>query len=247
MFLTLGDKLKKFNRISIITITITTLISVVLACYIIHYGRNNALTVKCYSNLKFLLFALNCYAQEKHCLPPAAIVDNKGQKLHSWRVLILPYLDEECIELYKQYSFDEPWNGPNNRKLFDKCPDYFRCPINASDKRTTNYLAVVGPGTLWTDNENKLVANVKRILLLENQSKKICWLDPEDFNPDEAKEIIQDKTNRINLLDRHYSYCNWQNVSDLSKINEWEYGKPPIITESAISDQNGPNTTNVGD
>ena len=42
---------------------------------------------------------------------------------YSWRVAILPYLEQN--ELYKRYNFDEPWDGPNNRKLLDQMPAIF--------------------------------------------------------------------------------------------------------------------------
>ena len=41
--------------------------------------------------------------------------------MHSWRVLLLPYLDRS--DLYKAYDFTEPWDGPNNRKLLP-APQY---------------------------------------------------------------------------------------------------------------------------
>ena len=43
--------------------------------------------------------------------------------MHSWRVLLLPYLDQ--LELYNAYRFDEPWDGPNNRLLADRMPRHY--------------------------------------------------------------------------------------------------------------------------
>ena len=45
---------------------------------------------------------------------------------YSWRVAILPYLEHN--PLYRQYNFDEPWDGPNNRKLIDKMPAIYSYP-----------------------------------------------------------------------------------------------------------------------
>jgi hypothetical protein len=223
--------LTKIHKLLIVAVTIVAIVSV-LVYNSIRYGRNNALTASCYSNIKTIFLALHSYESEKHCLPPAAIFDEHGHKLHSWRVLILPYIDDECAELYKQYSFDEPWNGPNNRKLFDKCPDCFRCPLNTSDKSTTNYLSVIGPATLWTNSENEPVNDLNCILLLENKSKIICWLEPKDFSIDEAEDIIKKSINNKELPDRHYSYCDWRHGSDLCEIDEWEFGKTPVITST---------------
>jgi hypothetical protein len=46
-------------------------------------------------------------------LPPAYVADANGRPMHSWRVLILPYL-EGYNALYKKYNLNEPWNGPNS-------------------------------------------------------------------------------------------------------------------------------------
>ena len=55
------------------------------------------------------------YEDEHGCFPPAYVADASGRPMHSWRVLILPYLDQQ--QLYDQYDFSEPWNGPNNQQL----------------------------------------------------------------------------------------------------------------------------------
>ena len=57
--------------------------------------------------------------RNKH-FPPAAICDKDGRPLLSWRVAILPYIDQE--DLYKQFHLDEPWDSPHNRSLIEKMP-----------------------------------------------------------------------------------------------------------------------------
>ena len=57
--------------------------------------------------------ALQAYHQANGCFPPAYIADKNGKPMHSWRVLILPYLDYD--DLYKAYDFSEPWDGPKNK------------------------------------------------------------------------------------------------------------------------------------
>jgi len=44
----------------------------------------------------------------------------QSRPLLSWRVHLLPYLGEET--LYKQFKLDEPWDGPNNKKLLSQMP-----------------------------------------------------------------------------------------------------------------------------
>lgn len=69
----------------------------------------------CLNNIKCITMALHEYAEDHGHFPPTFITDDTGKPMHSWRVLILPYLEEST--LFAQYNFDEPWDGPNNSKL----------------------------------------------------------------------------------------------------------------------------------
>jgi Protein of unknown function (DUF1559) len=44
----------------------------------------------------------------------------QSRPLLSWRVHLLPQLGEDA--LYKQFKMDEPWDGPNNKKLLSQMP-----------------------------------------------------------------------------------------------------------------------------
>ena len=82
-----------------------------------------ALRAQCANNLKQIAMALHNYAADYQALPPAFVADATGKPMHSWRVLILPYLEQQA--LYAQYNLSEPWDGPNNIQLLDKVPSYF--------------------------------------------------------------------------------------------------------------------------
>ena len=81
---------------------------------------------RCVNNMKDLALAILNYETKHGHFPPAYTADASGKPLHSWRVLILPFLGQE--DLYKQYDFTEPWNGPHNSRLVKKCPKVFQCP-----------------------------------------------------------------------------------------------------------------------
>ena len=86
---------------------------------------------------------LHNYHQTFTNFPPAVIFGPDGKPWHSWRVLILPYLEQTA--LYNQYDFNEPWNGPKNSKLLDKMPAVYRDPIYGNEKgHFTHYAALVG-------------------------------------------------------------------------------------------------------
>ena len=76
-------------------------------------------------------------------LPPAYTVDAKGRPLHSWRTLILPYLEQE--PLYQTIDLSKPWNDPANAKALETSLPVFRCPEAVGPQNTTTYLAIVAP------------------------------------------------------------------------------------------------------
>jgi hypothetical protein len=150
------------------------------------HSREAARRSQCSNHLKQLGFALQNYHDTYGSFPPAYLTDAQGQPMHSWRVLLLPFVEEEA--LYKQYRFDEPWNGPNNSKLHDQMPRIFGCP---SDKNSysdmTSYLAVVGPNTAWPGEQATSMKDVTdavsdTLLLAEARDTGIHWLEPRDFH-----------------------------------------------------------------
>ena len=93
--------------------------------------------------------ALLTYHDTYGSFPPAYIADDQGRPMHSWRVLILPYLEEKS--LYDRYDFSEPWDGPDNSQLAAEMPKVYRCRSDSCSlsPTDTSYLAVVGDGTIW--------------------------------------------------------------------------------------------------
>jgi len=148
----------------------------------------------CMNNLKNIALALRCYEEKHGCFPPAHISDEDGRPMHSWRVLILPFL--ERTDLWRAYSLDEPWDGPNNYKLADIDVGFFRCPGEPNTLRTmTNYVLVVGPttpfpGTQQTSLKDSSDGPSQTILLVEVASSGIHWMEPRDLHVEEIAPII---------------------------------------------------------
>ena len=113
--------------------------------------------------------------------------------MHSWRVLILPYLDRK--DLYDAYNFQGTWNGPNNSKLHSQMLSIFDCPSNQKKLNCTNYVAVVGPKTAWPGEKTRTLSEISAgdgttdtILLMEMPNSDINWLEPRDLNYEELCE-----------------------------------------------------------
>src|SRR5690242_17032670 len=77
----------------------------------VQQAREAARRSQCKNNLKQIGLALHNYHETYGGLPPAFVADDQGRPMHSWRVLILPFLGEQA--LYNEYNLSEPWDGPN--------------------------------------------------------------------------------------------------------------------------------------
>ncbi len=143
---------------------------------------------ECLNNLKQIALALLNYEADYRCFPPPYVADAQGRPLYSWRVLILPYLERN--DLYKAWHFDEAWNGPNNSRVLENLR-VFKCPKDVAKgaSSTTSYLAVVGPETMWPENQavslDTVVANdgpSDTLLLVEVAYSGIHWAEPRDLH-----------------------------------------------------------------
>lgn len=100
-------------------------------------------------NLEKIAKALNAYAADHGSYPPPATRDAKKKKMHSWRVLILPYLGEE--ELYGKFDLNRSWDDAANMSLASEMPAVYRHPNSSQNGMylESGYYLIVGPGTLF--------------------------------------------------------------------------------------------------
>jgi Protein of unknown function (DUF1559) len=153
-------------------------------------------TVCCDCHLQQIVIALQNYHNDFGTYPPTWVTDKAGRRLHSWRVLLLPYLGYE--DLYRQYKFDEPWDGPNNRQLVDRMPGVYRCPDASSHEGVTNYFAIVGPHTMWRDDgigiahRDVVDPEGMTIMVCESKDRSTLWMQPDDLDSESVQGINVD-------------------------------------------------------
>jgi len=144
------------------------------------------------NNLKQILLALHNINDVKGSLPPPAITDASGKPLLSWRVAILPYIEQD--DLYKQFKVDEPWDSENNKKLISSMPSTFA--INGQTPREpgmTHYQAIVGPGAGWEANGQlegpfgrkgitliSFTDGTSNTILVAEVAEPVIWTKPAD-------------------------------------------------------------------
>ena len=180
---------RRFRRgmaiVAALLLTAPCLLPAVSAC------REAAVRSVCWNNLRRIGAALRSYHDRYGELPPPYLADEEGRPMHSWRVLILPFLGENA--LHRRYDRSEPWDGPNNRLLGDAMPKVYRCPGDpSSDERpeecTTSYAALLGPDTVWAEGNRNLDAlemPSATLLLVETVETGIHWMEPRDVAVEE--------------------------------------------------------------
>jgi hypothetical protein len=156
-------------------------------------GRGSARKMSCTNNLRNIALALQQYHDNHGTFPPAYIADAQGKPMHSWRVLLLPYFDQG--NLYKQYRFDEPWDGPNNSQLHSIRPFYYQCPSDTGPRTDTSYFAIVGPQTIWPGANATRMADItdgtpNTIILAEVANSGIHWMEPSDLDASQMSMLI---------------------------------------------------------
>ncbi len=103
---------------------------------------------KSINNLKQIGLALHNFNAANESFPPAVIYGPDGKPWHSWRVILLPYLEEN--ELFNRYDFSQPWDSEKNRKVLEAIPAVYRDPNVADAKGNfTEYAAIVGKNTAF--------------------------------------------------------------------------------------------------
>jgi len=172
----------------------------------------------------------------------------------SWRVAILPYLDEQ--PLYSEFDLTKPWDDPHNLKLVARMPKVYMIPGFTAKEGMTHYRTLVGPGTaleplkspggkLIGRNLLQFLDGTSNVIMAVEARDPTIWTKPDDliyepkgplpkfgvvpagFNAafgDGTVRFIDAKTPEDVL--RPYLTCN-NGVSRQPLGDERDTGKPP--------------------
>jgi hypothetical protein len=142
------------------------------------------------NNLKQIALAMHNYHDTNGSRFPApAITGPNGKALLSWRVELLPFLEQ--ANLYKQFRRDESWDSPHNRALLDKMPAVYAFPGTDSQAGSTYYQVFVGPGAAFEKRKRLRLADftdgTSNTVLLIEAGAPVPWTKPEDlvYDPDQ--------------------------------------------------------------
>ncbi len=163
------------------------------------YAPQSLACLQCQMRLQFLASKMGVdYTERNHnAYLPAYTVNSHGNPLHSWRVLILPYIGEE--ELYQQIRLDEPWNSDHNRTLWNQMPKVYHCPALGEKGNTTPYCMIVGthasrPASQAGDangiRPEDITGGTAFTLMLAERKTPVNWMEPIDILQEDAEKGV---------------------------------------------------------
>jgi hypothetical protein len=126
-------------------------------------------------------------------LPPAAVCDKTGKKLLSWRVLILPYIEQEA--LFREFKLDEPWDSDHNKKLLAKMPKVYSLPGKNKPGATDTYYRVFvgnGAGFEWFKGARfpaDFPDGTSNTMMCVIARDAVPWTKPEELEFDPEKDM----------------------------------------------------------
>ena len=156
--------------------------------------RAAARRVTAMNNMRQLQLAVLNYESAHGRLPPAYSVDAAGKPLLSWRVHILPYLEEKA--LYDKFHLDEPWDSPHNIKLVTEMPESFQNPNISIESGMTTFLGAGGRDGVFEGSEGLKIGQVSdgtsnTISIVDVESgNAVDWTRPSDFDPSQTEDLI---------------------------------------------------------
>lgn len=147
-------------------------------------AREVARRMQCSNNFKQIGLAIHNYESKYRSLPPAYTVDSEGNRLHSWRTLILPYMEQSA--LYNQIDLSKPWDHPDNAFVRDVNIPAFMCPSRNLPNGFTTYVAIVDPNGVFTGDVATKFQDItdrlsSTLMVVETADEKaVHWMQPND-------------------------------------------------------------------
>jgi hypothetical protein len=151
-----------------------------------------AQTLTSQNNLKQIVLAMINSADTNRGTMPGDIRTADGKALLSWRVAILPYLEQ--VELYKKFKLDEAWDSEANKKLIEKMPRLY-APIRVKAKAgETFYQVFTGESTLFNPKmaaryPASITDGTANTALVFEAGDPVIWTKPADMPFDPKKDL----------------------------------------------------------
>ena len=154
-------------------------------------AREAARRTNSMNNMKQILLAMHIYHDAMQKFPDARARNADGKLMLSWRVALLPYLEEG--DLYNQFHLDEPWDSEHNLKLVAKMPRVYAdpsVPVLPGTEGLTNYHVPFGDGLLFDakgpTHFRDVTDGTSNTIAVFEAARPVPWTMPEDAEISEA-------------------------------------------------------------
>lgn len=140
------------------------------------------------NNMKYVMLALHNYHDAHGHFPPAIVSDKESGVARSWRVEILPYIEQ--VNLYNEYRKNEPWDSEANKKVLAKMPPIYRHSSQPKDSVFTSIFAAYGAGTMFEKKSGVAISlrdvtdGTSNTIAIVEAKRDIPWTKPEEIEFD---------------------------------------------------------------
>lgn len=171
--------------------TIGVLVALLLPA--VQAAREAARRSQSVNNMKQIGLAMHIYHDRHKTFPARAMFDKNGKPLLSWRVQILPYIEQQ--ELYRQFHLDEPWDSEHNKKLIPLMPALYHNPSSPPRPGMAHFLGVSGKGLIFDGTKGRPISEItdgtsNTIMVVEvDPDRAVTWTKPDDWEYNAAKPL----------------------------------------------------------
>lgn len=158
--------------------------------YEVLWGRE-ADRIQSRDSLAIMAMAMDHYHEHHGQLPEgAALRDGQGRLLLSWRVALLPYIDNYAEDFYRQFRLDEPWDSPHNRALIGRTPPIYALPgadPQVVEQGMTYYRAITGPRSAFARRNGRppSLLNIpdgpSNTIMIVEAADAVIWTKPDEL------------------------------------------------------------------
>jgi RNA polymerase sigma factor (sigma-70 family) len=151
-------------------------------------------------HMRSILLAFHNYCSANGHFPPAAIYGPDGAPKLSWRVALLPFLDEGA--LFQEFHLNEPWDSPHNKALIARMPEAFTTPNSPTPVGTSRIRAFEGPNTFFGDRTGLEIAAItdgtSNTLAIVAANEATTWTRPGElpFVPGQLRALLDNSDER---------------------------------------------------
>ncbi len=158
---------------------------------------------------------------------PQDVFDKNGKAILSWRVHLLPYLEQDA--LFKQIDLTKPWDDKANKKFVEQMPEKFKIyGREPQEKGFTHFQSFTSPTALDAGspflvpgrkiNYRSIADGSSNTFMVVEGEEAVNWLKPGDlpYSPTKLPKLGNPKTGKF-LAAMADSQVRWLDAKKLGE------------------------------